>query len=165
MANQSKIRDMRTWKKWKESGAIGNINGIDLGTAYAFFDCDASLDYLKDIMQGIQEDSESPKGLELAVQEGVEGLKLDEKLAKAIKYPYDYRIMSHERMIQCHEEEKRPAESLKYSLVTKCPDMTNETVAKRTGNIMNYVRTLNQDTSVFRCAVVYEKDGEYNLIG
>ncbi len=136
-----------------------------VGTAYAFFDCDASLDYLKQTMQEIKENPECPKGLELVVQEGTEGLKLDKKLAKAIRYPDDYRIITHERIIQGYEKEQRTAESLKYSLVVKCPSLTNETVAQRTGNIMNYVRTLNEDQSLFRCALVYEKDGEYHLMG
>ena len=136
-----------------------------VGRAYAFFDCDASLDYLKQTMQEIVSDPQNPKGLELQVQEGVAGLEFDEKLAEAIKFPFDYRIMSHERRIQDNEEEKRTAESLKYALVAKCPGMTNETVATRTENVMENIRTLNEDPSLFRCALVYEKDGEYHLMG
>ncbi|MBS3092377.1 hypothetical protein J4466_03070 [Candidatus Pacearchaeota archaeon] len=137
------------------------------GKAYAFFDCDASESYLKEVMQGIVEDSESPKGLELSVQEGISGLKLDENLVKAIQYPDDYRIMTSKRIIkerERKEREKRPAVSLKYSLITKCPGLSNEDTAKRTGNVMNYVRTLNKDSDVFRCALVYEKEGEYHLL-
>src|SRR3989344_5495882 len=70
------------------------------GKAYAFFDCDASESYLKEVMQGIVEDSESPKGLELSVQEGISGLKLDENLVKAIQYPDDYRIMTSKKIIK-----------------------------------------------------------------
>ncbi|VVB77965.1 Uncharacterised protein [uncultured archaeon] len=42
-----------------------------IGKAYAFFDCDATESHLKEFMQGLVENPESPKGLELAVQEGI----------------------------------------------------------------------------------------------
>ncbi|VVB77966.1 Uncharacterised protein [uncultured archaeon] len=73
--------------------------------------------------------------------------------------------MTTERLIQEPEMEGKPAASLKYSLVTKCPGLSNEDTARRTGNIMDYVRTLNDDPSLFRCALIYEKKGEYHLLG
>jgi len=137
---------------------------VRVSETYAFFDCDASEDYLKEVMQEIVEDPESPKGLELAVQEGVSGLKLDKKLIEAIQYPDDYRIMSHERRMKEPERDEKPAASLKYSLVTKCPGLSNKDTAERTGNIMNYVRTLNEDSDMFRCALAYKTEGEYHLL-
>ena len=134
------------------------------GKAYAFFDSDASEDYLKEVMQGVVDDPTSPKGLELAVQEGATGLDIDQKLARAIQYPYDYRVMTHDRLMREPEREERPAASLKYSLSIKCPGITNEDAAKKTRNILGYVRTLNDDSDLFRCALVYEKKGEYNLL-
>lgn len=60
MTNQSKKNDHRFWKKWKESGAIGNANGRDFGEAYAFFDCNASITQIEQeipIIRGISQNS------------------------------------------------------------------------------------------------------------
>jgi hypothetical protein len=163
MVNQSKKNDERSWRKWREYGSVGNINGRSIGEAYAFFDSDTSESYLKEFMQDLVANSQ--KGLELTVQEGVSGIRFDEKLAKAIQHPDDYRIMTHDRRMKEPKKEEKPASSLKYSLVTKCPGLSNEDTAKRTGNIIDYIRTLNNDSDFFRCALVYEKNDEYHILG
>ncbi len=135
-----------------------------VGEAYAFFDCDASEDDLKKVMLGIEKDPETPKGLELTVQEGTSGLELDERLVEAMQCPGDYRIMTHEMFEKEPKKKEAPTSSLKYSLVVKCPGLSNQKTAERTGNVLDYVRTLNENPDLFNCALVYEEKGEYILV-
>ena len=71
--------------------------------------------------------------------------------------------MSEERMKQGYEEERRPLGSLRYVMIGSFPGESNERVAGELGNILNYVGYLNQDQSIFRGAITYEKNGEYVL--
>ena len=164
MVNQSKKNDPRFWKKWKESGAIGDINGPAVGSAYAFFDCDASRQEINIYIPDIRHIARTPKGLQMLLHEGISGLQLDKRLAEQIQYPDDYRVMSSERIKQRYEEERKPLSSMKYSLVANYKGASNEDVANELGDVMNLIhRRCNRDQGMFRGAVVYEKDGEYRL--
>lgn len=139
---------------------------IPVGEAYAFFDCDASMyEIEEEAMPDIRRDAQTPKGLELVLSEGVSGLNLDKKLREAIQYPDDYRILSESRKEEMTKREAIPAANLRYALVARLPNSDNLKTARELRDITNYISFLNEDSSLFRCAVVYaEKDGEYRLL-
>ena len=164
MTNQSKQKDPRFWKKWRESGAVGNINGPVFGEAYAFFDCDASRQEIERYMPEIRYEARTPKSLRILLQEGISGLQLDETFAEQISYPADYRVMSSERLEQGYEEERRSLSDLQYVMVARYRVADNEDTAGELGDILNVIhRRFNRDKGLFRGAVAYEKDGEYIL--
>ena len=164
MANKSKKNDSRFWKKWKESGAIGNVNGRDFGEAYAFFDCDASRLEIEKSESQIRSKAKTPKSLQMMLHEGISGLNLDEKLFVLINFPDDYRVMSSERFKQEYEEERRPLASMKYVLAANYRGASNEDAANELGDVMNVIhRMFNKYQSILRGAVVYKKNGEYQL--
>lgn len=150
MANRTKLPNVRKSAK--------------VCKAYAFFDCDASSEQIKKSMPDIRRGARTPKGLQLLLHEGISGLQLDEKLAKQIQFPDDYRVMSSERLKQGYEEERRPLASLKYVLVANYREASNEDTANELGDVMNVIyHKFNRDQGLFRGAVVYEKEGEYRL--
>ena len=164
MVNQSKKNDARSWDKWKKSGAIGNINGRDFGEAYAFFDCDALKQKIEKSEPQIRSEAKTPKGLQMLLNEGISGLQLDKTLAEQIQYPDDYRVMSSEGIKQGYTEERRPLASMKYVLVANYRGASNEDVANELGDVINVIhRKFNKDQGIFSGAVVYEKNGEYQL--
>jgi len=136
---------------------------MNTGKAYAFFDCDASRKDIENELPHIRQISQTPNELELLLCEGTDELIFDEDLQEKLQYPDDYRIMSEERMKQGYEEERRPLGSLRYVMIGSFPGESNERVAGELGNILNYVGYLNQDQSIFRGAITYEKNGEYVL--
>jgi hypothetical protein len=72
--------------------------------------------------------------------------------------------MSSERLKQGFEEERKPLSEMRYSLVANYKDASNEDVANELGDVMNVIfRRFNKDQGMFRGAVAYEKDGEYQL--
>ncbi|MDP2925861.1 MAG: hypothetical protein Q8N99_05810 [Nanoarchaeota archaeon] len=135
-----------------------------VGKAYAFFDCDASKQQIETSKPQIRSKAKTPKGLQMLLNEGISGLQLDEKLAEQIQYPDDYRTMSSERIKQGYEEERRPLASMKYVLVANYEGASNKDAANELGDVMNVIhRMFNEDQGIFRGAVVYEKNGEYQL--
>ena len=136
----------------------------DVGKAYAFFDCDASKEDIKKSEPQIRGDAKTPKGLQMLLNEGISGLQIDGTLAKQIQYPDDYRVMSSERLKQGYKEERKPLASMKYVLIASYRGASNEEVANELGDITNVIhRRFNRDQGMFRGAVVYEKNGEYQL--
>jgi len=165
MVNQSKKNDVRTWEKWKNSGALGSLSGKDFGEAYAFFDSDVSRKELEYSLPDIKKYTHSPKGLQILVKEGVSGTQFDERLLEQLEYPFDYRIMSHERAIEASEE-LRPLSSMKYSLIASYKRASNREVAEELITVLDNIHRLyNKDQGLFRCGIVYQaEDGEYELI-
>ena len=136
-----------------------------VGKAYAFFDCDASKEQIELTMPSIRRDAQTPNGLELLLHEGVSGLKLDRKLRKAIQYPDDYRILSEKRRKQGYEQETMPAANLRYALTANLPKASNLATARELRGITNLIGLMNEDSTIYRCAVVYaEDDGGYRLL-
>ena len=134
------------------------------GKAYAFFDCDASVQEIERSMPQIRDEARTPKGLQMLLHEGISGLKLDKTLSKQIQYPDDYRVMSSERLKQGCEKERKPLSDMRYSLVANYEGASNEDVANELGDVMNMIhRRFNRDQGMFRGAVVYKKNGEYQL--
>lgn len=136
------------------------------GTAYAFFDCDASREKIDTSLPYIRQDAITPEGLQMFLHEGTSGLHLDKTLSQLIQYPDDYRVLLHKRFNQPHEEEKRSLASMKYALVANYKGASNEDAANELGSVLILLHSgLNTDKELFRGAVVYEKDGEYHLRG
>ncbi|HLC56930.1 MAG TPA: hypothetical protein VJJ23_06845 [Candidatus Nanoarchaeia archaeon] len=147
-------------------------NQENRGAAYAFFDCDASKEQIERAMPNVRYDARTPENLQLLLQEGVSGLRIDAKLTDLIECEKDYRIMSSERMGQetgfsallTHGEEIRPLYRMKYAMVASYDGHSNEDTANELGDIVNDIhRKFGNDQDVFRGAVVYEKDGEYQF--
>lgn len=136
-----------------------------VGKAYAFLDCDASKEQIELTIPSIRRDAQTPDGLELLLNEGISGLKLDRKLRKAIQYPDDYRVLSEKRREQGYEQEAIPAANLRYALTANLPKASNLTTAKELRDIANLIGLMNEDSTIYRCAVVYaEEDSGYRLL-
>ncbi len=140
------------------------------GIAYAFFDCDASKEQIERAMPNVRYDARTPNNLQLLLQEGVSGLIIDVSLAalislaELVQYPNDYRVMSSERIKQPWKEERRPLSSMRYAMVASYDGASNEATANELGDVVNDLhRRFDRDQDIFRGAVVYEKDGEYQL--
>ena len=135
-----------------------------VGKAYAFFDCDASKQKIEKFEPQIRSEAKTPKCLQMLLNEGISGLQLDKTLAEQIQYPDDYRVMSSEGIKQGYTEERRPLASMKYVLVANYRGASNEDVANELGDVINVIhRKFNKDQGIFSGAVVYEKNGEYQL--
>ena len=138
-------------------------NQENRGIAYAFFDCDASKEQIERAMPNVRYDARTPENLQLLLQEGIKGLKLDAKLSELIEYENDYRVMSSRRIRQPWEQESKSLSSMRYAMIASY-DRTNEETASELGDVVNDIhRKFDKDQEVFRGAVVYEKDGEYQL--
>jgi len=173
MVNQSKKNDPRFWKKWKESGAIGNIHGRDIGEAYAFFDCNAPRSTIESYLAGRLPEKEGqckhdfPKphklGLELKLEEIKElmGNKdIDPDLLETIKkesiystYPQAYReLMKSAKPI--------PLKDLKY-VITARNNQTNSDVCKKLTTVMNDVYLRFGEKKPFTVGIFGKDDGHY----
>lgn len=134
------------------------------GRAYAFFDCDASKEEIEGEIPGIRGYVKTSKRLEMVLHEGISGLQFDERLSEQLQHPDDYRVMLSARKRQPYEPEERPLASLKYVLVASGQGISNERVASELGDVMSGIHyTLDKDPSLFRGAVIYEKEGEYQM--
>lgn len=150
------------------------INGagtkpISAGEAYAFFDCDANYERLQRHMPEIRKDAGVLEGLELTLHEGISDLKLDKTLARQVRYPFDYRILSSERARQEREQgiepEQRPAMSLKYAFLAKLSGASNEATARILSDLVQYIHGIfDEDYDMLRCAVVYKNGRDYQLL-
>ena len=87
------------------------------GRAYAFFDCDASLERLRENMHLIRGYARTPEDLELRLHEGVPQLNLGEEFAERMEEPADYRAINT-RIIDKERRtpEIRPLSSMEYIL-------------------------------------------------
>ena len=149
MTNQSKKNDQRFWKKWKESGAIGGINGRDFGEAYAFFDCDASITQIAQEIPTIRELVKTPRRLELYLAYLAEGVlpligSLDCELLE-IALDADNA-------------------DIKYALAARSPpNITNRQTADELASILYqaYQSPLYENGEQFRGEVVYKERGRY----
>ena len=137
-------------------------NKITYGTAYAFFDCDASKDELEKLLPDIRRDVQTASNLELKLHEGIAGLEFDEDLVQKIGYADDYRIMPEKMIQQGYEEERRPLASLRYVMIAQQVEETNKSVAGELAGIVNCTQAYNQ-SDIFRGAISYEENGEYVL--
>lgn len=69
MVNSSKARDARFWKKWGNSGAIGNMQGRAIGEALAVFHCRAPIEQVAQEIPYIREVVRTPRRLRLEIAE------------------------------------------------------------------------------------------------
>ena len=150
MINQSKSNDPRFWAKWKASGAVGNINGIDVGEAYAFFDCNAPMTQVAQEIPKIRKLVETHKGLELFLAKDALPLmrsninNVDPELVEIALNAKDAGI--------------------KYVLAARSlPNMTNRQTAEELSTILNqaYQSPLYQEGEKFRGEVVYKERENY----
>ncbi len=129
------------------------------GTAYAFFDSDATKQKIKRSMPQVIENANTPRQLELLLHENTGNLQLDKKLQQIVRTPRSSRIL-HSK-VGVDAPEVAPLEDLKYVLEAKYPNATNEEAANELGDVMNYISYLNVNPLSFKCKVVYEKGGKY----
>ena len=136
-----------------------------LGKAYAFYDCDVSIEKIANAMPLLRRNAQTPKGLQVILREGTDGLPLNEALAGAINAPWDYRVMTHEMKVRGYRQERRPLSGMKYSLEASCEGKSNERVADEVRDIVyNIFQEFPSNSGVFRVGVLYaEEDGEYAL--
>ena len=149
MVNASKINDPRFQKKWRESGAMGDIYGPTKGEAYAFFDCGATLKQIAKEIPYIKELVKAPKNLELY-------------LAKTPVMPMvsDHTKDSELLSIALDAQDA----NLKYVLAARAtPNMSNRQVADELVAVVNqaYQSPLYQDGEGFRGGIFYKENSQY----
>lgn len=154
MVNQSKKNDPRFWKKWKESGAIGTINGRDFGEAYAFFNCNASLTQIAQEIPTIRELVKTPRRLELY---------LAERALPVIGYDRSHKpsIVDSE-LVEIALGAKDA--DIKYVLAARSPpNITNRQTADELSAILNqaYQSPLYADGEKFRGEIAYKESNHY----
>jgi len=151
MVNQSKKDDPRFWKKWKESGATGDINGKTTSEAYAFFDCNASPIQIAQEIPAIKElvrTAKTPKRLELYLT--------DEALPIISHNSFDYELL--------HIALDAKNAGIRYVLGARSrPNVTNRQIADELASILNqaYQSPLYKEEEQFRGEVVYKEKGRY----
>jgi hypothetical protein len=154
MVNQSKKNDPRYWKKWKESGAIGDINGRDYGEAYAFFNCKAPITQIGQELPTIMDLAQTPKRLEFCLSD--EALPFLGK--DCAKRPYK----TDRELVEIALDARKAG--IRYVLAARCPpNITNHQTADELGAILNqaYQSPLYQEGEQFRGDVIYKEDGRY----
>lgn len=154
MVNSSKKNNQSSWKKWKESGAIGNINGKDFGEAYAFFDCGASQYQIAKEIPAIRELVKTPKKLELY---------LVERSLPVIKNSCSNKPANVDsELIEIARDADESG--IRYVLAARSPpNITNHQTADELAAILNqaYQSSLYQESEQFRGEVVYKYKGKY----
>jgi len=141
-----------------------NAGEANVGEAYAFFNCDVSLNGLNQTLPYARRDAQTPEELELSLQEGSAGLKIDGRLKRLLDYPDDYRTVT-EAQTGDIEFEAKPLSSLKYVLAAKLPGQSNERAAEELRDIMHLIITGNDTQDYLRGRVVYRKEhGAYALM-
>jgi hypothetical protein len=151
MANQSKKNDPRFWKKWKESGAVGTIYGPDVGEAYAFFDCNATMAQITQEIPTIRNLVSTPRRLKLY---------LTERTLSVIS-PHS---LDHELLEIALEALDAKRANIRYVLAARSlPNMTNRQTADELATILNqaYQSPLYQEGEEFRGEIVFEERGRY----
>jgi|WetSurMetagenome_2_1015567.scaffolds.fasta_scaffold217118_2 hypothetical protein len=151
MVNQSKSQDPRFSKIWRESGAMGDINGPVRGTAYAFFDCKAPVGQIVGEIPTIRESVKTPRRLELYLAESalpVIGQNSDQVDSELLEIALDAKNAG-----------------MKYVLAARStPSMTNCQTADELSAIINqaYQSPLYGKGEQFRGeVVVYKEKGKY----
>ena len=116
----------------------------ETGKAYAFFNCNASLEEISELMPQIREVAKTPGKLELDLTEDGNSLKEgDEKLSELLS--------------QAKEVGRQ------YVIDATLPEATNEQTANELSHLLNtaYNSSLYQEKEDFYGDIVYEKGGEY----
>lgn len=152
MINQSKKNDNRFWKKWKKSGAIGNINGRDVGEAYAFFNCNASIESIAQEIPFIRGLVKTPRRLELYLAE--KALPLMGRKPDSI----DPELV--EIAMQADQA------NIKYVLGARSPpNITNRQTADELSAILNqaYQSPLYGQGEEFRGEIVFRENSQYQF--
>ena len=160
MTNQSKKNDPRFWKKWKESGAIGDINGRDVGEAYAFFDSSASRREIEELAmkeeQRILKRAGDRGKLEFALTE-VNDIKesQDPEIYDFIQHNKIYPIFPSNCRYQMKDALPIKISDLKYAPIAARHGKTDKKAADYLGNVMNDVYQTYEADKPFNAAVVY----------
>lgn len=135
-----------------------------MGVAYAFFDCDATKQAIVNSMPQTVQKARTPEGSQLELYEGTSGMPLDRTLREHTRIPGDYRVMTQERIARGYSEERKPLSMMRYGLIARCAGVDNRTAANELSDIVNCVhREHNRDQEMFRGAIVFEENGEYQL--
>jgi hypothetical protein len=143
MVNQSKKNDPRYWKKWKESGAIGDIKGRDYGKAYGFLYYAGRTKHISEVLPQIREGTETPSKLKLKV-ENIENFDShgDSQLTKIL--------------------EQAKSSHMSHVIEATMPDMKNLRAANYLGNVMNGIYSeLYSQSEPFNAGIVYKRGDKY----
>ncbi|MEI7719204.1 MAG: hypothetical protein WCI72_05030 [archaeon] len=149
MVNSSKINDPRFQKKWRESGAMGDIYGHSRGEAYAFFDCSASSEQIAEEIPYIRELVNTPKRLELY-------------FSRSLVIPMVSQHTLDSELLGIASDAKEA--SLKYVIAARAtPNMSNRQVADELAAVVNqaYQSPLYQDGEGFRGGIFYKENDHY----
>jgi len=143
MINQSQKNDPRYWKKWKESGAIGDINGRDYGKAYGFLYYAGKTRHISEALPQIREGTETPKKLKINVED-IDNFDArgDSKLTKIL--------------------EQAKSSHMSHVIEATLPDMKNVRAANYLGNIMIGIYSeLYGKKEPFNAGIVYKRGDKY----
>jgi len=134
------------------------------GKAYAFFDCNVSLNEIQESMPEIREYASSPSELELSLQEGIPVMKMEPGLRSLVsQHCGDFRILPSG--VGVDDIESIPIAALRCSMVAEYPGQSNKRTAGELGDVLNQVynldRHVNRDTAIFRGVILYKEKGRY----
>ena len=134
------------------------------GTAHAVFDHSGSLEELREIVDGFNSNSDIHRKARYELHhQGSSGLELDVGLQDVLKTSDDYRVMSNDLRKE-YPPENRQLSDHEYVLVAKSNE-GHESTAEELSYTMNQIHLLNNDTKVFRGAIVHkdEKQDHYHV--
>jgi len=167
MVNESKKGDQRYWKKWRDSGAVGNINGRYIeGKAYAIIGLEASKEQIEEELPRARMAAETPSELEISVREVSDLMNdksTDPKLVRCIGQNFVYPIKPGKYLgpIQVKTEIK-PMSKVNYVLEAKYPNADNGQAASEITDVTNYLYYAFGNDKPF-CAEITAKapNGQY----
>lgn len=136
------------------------------GKAYAFFDCNVSLNEIEESMPKIRKYASSPSELELFLQEGIPDMKMEPSLKSLVlQHCGDFRILPSG--VGVDDIESIPIAALRCSMVAEYPGQSNKRTAGELEDVLNQIYNLdehvNRDTAIFRGIILYKKGGKYYL--
>ena len=129
------------------------------GTAYAFFDCNASRKEVEDeLVTKVRPYAEVPSELELTLTEDTDNLREDAEAMKALEAAKGYSL----GRLPENMRESTPV-SYRYALRAKLPNATNQSAADKLNRIMilMYGKRLYPQKEEFFGEIVYEQNGRY----
>jgi|SRR3989344_1967234 len=155
----NKRDDSRFWRKWRENGAVGDINGSAAGAAYAFFDSSASPKDIAElaVTEARRIAKRKPKTLlEIDLTE-VKDIKEEQnpELYDFLQRGSIYPIFPSSCKNQMKDAKPVRLADLKYAISVKRHRSTDERAANYLGNVMSDVYQQFERDKPFNSAVVY----------
>ena len=133
-----------------------------VGTAYAFFDADASLETLTGALSNIREEIRTPQGLELLLYENNSQVNLPTGIREGMEKPGKYVTRSQTMRTEGYSFEPRPLSALKYVMTARYEGATNETAAEELDKVVGDILQHNDNQDVYWSEILYEREkGEY----